>query len=97
MASGQQLQINNFDANSAHITGSGGITVTGGGVLTVSSTLNSAYTGNWTVSAGTLEAQQQGSQSLGSGTVRVASGAELRDAWGQTVSNTVNSNVNDKL
>ena len=43
------------------------------------------YTGNWTVSAGTLEAQQQGSQSLGSGTVTVASGAELVDSWGQTV------------
>ncbi len=88
VTSGRGLQFNDYNANSATIIGSGPLTVEGGGQLTLSATATSAsYSGNWTVNAGRVEVQVSGA--LGSGSVTLASGAELVNSWGNTIGNSI--------
>jgi autotransporter-associated beta strand protein len=97
---GNQLNINNFDSGSdpeAYIEGSGTLTVTGGGVLCLSSTQTETnFTGNWVINSGVVQAQDNinvngvgTSYCLGSGTVGINSGGWLSDTYGKVLSNAI--------
>jgi len=89
IGSGKSLQINNFNANTAAITGSGNLTLSSGQLILSGN--NSAYSGNWALNGGLLEVQYNGSTSVGTGAVTVAAGAEIVDDFAQTISNAITS------
>ena len=61
VATNDELQINYYQNNSGVITGSGPLTMTGGGVLALSSTtIAGNYSGNWTVTNGQVEVEEPG-------------------------------------
>lgn len=90
LGSGKSLQINNFNANTATITGSGNLALSSGQL--VLSGNNTGYSGNWSINGGLLEVQYNGSTSIGTGSISIASGAEVALDWAGTISNAITSN-----